>query len=82
MPPKQPPQGRPKSSLPYNRTNTEPNSSTSIEIQSLKDIIAALNQKLVKTIDLDIELTELRSLMVQSNDGRAQLRDQLAHLTE
>ncbi len=71
MPHKQASQARPKTSVPNIRTKMDVDSVTSIEFQSFKDIIVALNQKLIKTEDLELELLELRSCMLNSNDGRA-----------
>lgn len=63
---------RPKTSIPNSRQKTELMNGevSSVEIQSLQDIIAALNQKLKRTDDLEHELNELRNGLQQSNDSR------------
>jgi cell shape-determining protein MreC len=43
---------------------------TNMEICSLKDIIAALNQKLKKTEDLEQEIIKVRDSLKKSNEGR------------
>lgn len=48
-----------------------------VEINSLKEIIAALNQKLKKTEDLESEIIEVRNTMMSNEDAREILRQEL-----
>ena len=48
-----------------------------LEIKSLKDIIAALNQKIKKTTDIEGELKNLRHCMGEMDEGRKILRDEI-----
>ena len=57
--------------------NLENATAKDLEIKSLKEIIAALNQKLKKTNDIEDELQGLRNCINEMDDGRKILRDEI-----